>query len=121
MRRSSHHVWAWQHPKAVLASRSLPRAQRNNRETFKHDRAIIGKQVITPVDIERIAGITGGNIFHGELLLHQLFFMRPSAKWSGFRTPINGYYLAGSGAHPGGGIMGAPGKFAAELALKDGI
>ena len=45
MRRSSHHVWAWQHPKAVLASRSLPRAQRNNRETFKHDRAIIGKQL----------------------------------------------------------------------------
>lgn len=84
-------------------------------------RAIIGKQVITPVDIERIAGITGGNIFHGELLLHQLFFMRPATKWSGFRTPINGYYLAGSGAHPGGGIMGSPGKFAAELALKDGI
>jgi phytoene dehydrogenase-like protein len=82
-------------------------------------RAIIGKQVITPVDIERISGITGGNIFHGELLLHQLFFMRPATKWSGFRTPISGYYLAGSGAHPGGGIMGSPGKFAAELALKD--
>lgn len=84
-------------------------------------RAIIGKQVLTPVDTERITGITGGNIFHGELLLHQLFFMRPATKWSGFRTPINGYYLAGSGAHPGGGIMGAPGKFAAEIALKDGI
>ncbi|HET7144642.1 MAG TPA: NAD(P)/FAD-dependent oxidoreductase, partial [Anaerolineales bacterium] len=84
-------------------------------------RAIIGKQVLTPMDTERITGITGGNIFHGELLLHQLFFMRPATKWSGFRTPINGYYLAGSGAHPGGGIMGAPGKFAAELALKDGI
>jgi phytoene dehydrogenase-like protein len=84
-------------------------------------RAIIGKQVITPVDIERIAGITGGNIFHGELLLHQLFFMRPATQWSSFRTPLNGYYLAGSGAHPGGGIMGAPGKFAAELALKDGV
>jgi phytoene dehydrogenase-like protein len=84
-------------------------------------RAIIGKQVITPVDIERIAGITGGNIFHGELLLHQLFFMRPSAQWSAFHTPLKGYYLAGSGAHPGGGIMGAPGKLAAETALKDGI
>ncbi|MBK8420972.1 hypothetical protein [Candidatus Villigracilis saccharophilus] len=45
----------------------------------------------------------------------------PRLKWSGFRTPISGYYLAGSGAHPGGGIMGSPGKFAAELALKDGI
>ena len=81
--------------------------------------AIIGKQVITPVDIERITGITGGNIFHGELLLHQLFFMRPATKWAGFRTPVKGYYLAGSGAHPGGGILGAPGKMAAEIALKD--
>jgi phytoene dehydrogenase-like protein len=84
-------------------------------------RAIIGKQVITPVDIERIAGITGGNIFHGELLLHQLFFMRPVGQWSSFRTPLKGYYLAGAGAHPGGGIMGAPGKLAAEIALKDGV
>jgi phytoene dehydrogenase-like protein len=84
-------------------------------------RAIIGKQVLTPADVESIAGITGGNIFHGELLLHQLFFMRPATRWSSFRTPLPGYYLAGSGAHPGGGIMGAPGKFAAELALKDGI
>jgi phytoene dehydrogenase-like protein len=84
-------------------------------------RAIIAKQVITPVDIERIAGITGGNIFHGELLLHQLFFMRPATRWSSFHTPLKGYYLAGSGAHPGGGIMGAPGKMAAEAALKDGI
>jgi phytoene dehydrogenase-like protein len=84
-------------------------------------RAIIGKEVLTPADVESIAGITGGNIFHGELLLHQLFFMRPATRWSSFRTPLPGYYLAGSGAHPGGGIMGAPGKFAAELALKDGI
>jgi len=84
-------------------------------------RAIVGKQVISPMDIERIAGITGGNIFHGELLLHQLFFMRPATQWSSFRTPIRGYYLAGSGAHPGGGIMGAPGKLAAEIALKDGV
>ena len=82
-------------------------------------RAIIGKQVLTPKDVEDIAGITGGNIFHGELLLHQLFFMRPSTKWSAFRTPINGYYLAGSGAHPGGGIMGSPGKFAAEHITED--
>jgi phytoene dehydrogenase-like protein len=80
---------------------------------------IIGKQVITPVDIERITGITGGNIFHGELLLHQLFFMRPATKWASFRTPVKGYYLAGSGAHPGGGILGAPGKMAAEIALGD--
>jgi len=83
-------------------------------------RAIIGKQVLTPKDIEDITSITGGNIFHGELLLHQLFFMRPATRWASFRTPLQNYYLAGSGAHPGGGIMGAPGKMAAELAMKDG-
>lgn len=84
-------------------------------------KAIIGKQVITPKDIEDMTWITGGNIFHGELLLHQLFFMRPATKWASFRTPVDGYYMAGSGAHPGGGIMGAPGKFGAEVALKDGF
>jgi phytoene dehydrogenase-like protein len=84
-------------------------------------RAIIGKQIITPVDIERIAGISGGNIFHGELLLHQLFFLRPAPQWADFRTPLPGYYLAASGAHPGGGVMGAAGKLAAQEILKDGL
>jgi len=84
-------------------------------------RAIIGKQIITPVDIERIAGITGGNIFHGELLLHQIFFMRPVPQWADFRTPLTGYYLAASGAHPGGGVMGAAGKMSVQEALKDGL
>jgi len=82
-------------------------------------RAIIGRQVITPVDIERIAGITGGNIFHGELLLHQLFFLRPAPQWADFRTPLPGYYLAASGAHPGGGVMGAAGRLGAMEILKD--
>jgi phytoene dehydrogenase-like protein len=84
-------------------------------------RAIVGKQVITPVDIERIAGITGGNIFHGELLLHQIFFMRPTPQWADFRTPLPGYYLAASGAHPGGGVMGAAGKLSVQEAIKDGV
>jgi phytoene dehydrogenase-like protein len=82
-------------------------------------RAIVGKQVITPKDIERIAGITGGNIFHGELLLHQLFFLRPAPQWADFRTPLPGYYFGASGAHPGGGVMGAAGKLAATEILKD--
>jgi phytoene dehydrogenase-like protein len=82
-------------------------------------RAIVGKQVITPKDIERIAGITGGNIFHGELLLHQLFFLRPAPQWADFRTPVKGYYFGASGAHPGGGVMGAAGKLAAQEILKD--
>ena len=82
-------------------------------------RAIVGKQVITPKDIERIAGITGGNIFHGELLLHQLFFLRPAPQWADFSTPVKGYYFGASGAHPGGGVMGAAGKLAAQEILKD--
>ena len=82
-------------------------------------RAIVGKQVLSPADIEAVAGITGGNIFHGELLLHQLFFLRPAPQWADFRTPLPGYYFGASGAHPGGGVMGAAGKMAAQEVLKD--
>ena len=81
--------------------------------------AIIGMQVITPKDIETIAGITGGNIFHGELLLHQIFFLRPAPQWADFRTPLRGYYFGSAGAHPGGGVMGAPGMLAAKEILRD--
>ncbi|MEW6241301.1 MAG: NAD(P)/FAD-dependent oxidoreductase [Chloroflexota bacterium] len=81
---------------------------------------IVGMQVISPKDIEAIAGITGGNIFHGELLLHQIFFLRPVPGWADFRTPLKGYYFGASGAHPGGGVMGAAGMLAAKEILKDG-
>jgi phytoene dehydrogenase-like protein len=84
-------------------------------------KAIVGMQVITPKDIESIAGITGGNIFHGELLLHQIFFLRPTPQWADFRTPLKGYYFGASGAHPGGGVMGAAGMLAAKEILKDGL
>ncbi|MEZ4516618.1 MAG: NAD(P)/FAD-dependent oxidoreductase [Chloroflexota bacterium] len=80
---------------------------------------IIGRQVLTPVDIERMVGISQGNIFHGELSLSQLFFLRPAAGYAKYRTPLSGYYQCGSGTHPGGGIMGAPGRLAALEALKD--
>ncbi len=83
--------------------------------------AIVGMQVITPKDIERIAGITGGNIFHGELLLHQIFFLRPVPQWADFRTPLRGYYFGASGAHPGGGVMGAAGMLAAKEMLHDRV
>ncbi len=82
-------------------------------------KAIVGMQVITPKDIEAIAGITGGNIFHGELLLHQIFFLRPAPQWADFRTPLKGYYFGAAGAHPGGGVMGAAGMLAAKEILKD--
>ncbi|MGH2607138.1 MAG: phytoene desaturase family protein, partial [Anaerolineales bacterium] len=83
-------------------------------------RAILGRQVLTPRDMEDTFGLTEGNIFHGELALHQLFFLRPVAAWSDYRTPVRGLCLCGSGAHPGGGISGAPGRLAALMALGKG-
>ncbi len=80
---------------------------------------ILYRQVLTPLDIERMVGITQGNIFHGELSLSQLFFLRPAPGYAKFRTPIRNYYQCGSGAHPGGGITGAPGRLAALEILKD--
>jgi phytoene dehydrogenase-like protein len=80
---------------------------------------ILHRQVITPVDIERITGLSEGNIFAGELALHQLFFLRPAPGWAKFATPIGGFYQSGSGTHPGGGIMGASGRLAAMRILKD--
>lgn len=81
--------------------------------------AILARQVVTPLDLERTYGLTEGNIFHGELNLEQLFFMRPVAGWSQYRTPVAGLYLCGAGAHPGGGVTGAPGHNAAKQALRD--
>ena len=80
--------------------------------------AIIGRQVVSPWDMEQKIGLTEGNIFHGELTLDQLFFLRPVAGWAQFKTPLESLYLCGSGAHPGGGVMGAPGKLAALEMLK---
>ena len=73
-----------------------------------------------PLDIERITGLTEGNIFAGELSLNQLFFLRPAPGYAQYRTPLAGYYQCGSGTHPGGGIMGASGRLAALAALGDG-
>jgi phytoene dehydrogenase-like protein len=74
---------------------------------------IIGRQVLTPIDIERMTGLTEGNIFQGELSLEQLFFNRPMPGWARYRTPVRDLWLCGSSAHPGGGIMGANGRLAA--------
>ena len=81
---------------------------------------IVDRQVLTPLDLERLYGITGGNIFHGEMALDQMFVMRPVAGHARYRTPVRGLYLCGSGAHPGGGVMGAPGYNAAREMLRDG-
>ena len=81
--------------------------------------AILATQVITPLDLERTYGLTEGNIFHGDLNLEQLFFMRPIPGWAQYRTPIEGLYLCGAGTHPGGGVTGAPGHNAAKQVLRD--
>ncbi|MBV9574685.1 MAG: NAD(P)/FAD-dependent oxidoreductase [Acidobacteriales bacterium] len=80
---------------------------------------ILFKQVLTPLDLERDFGLSEGNIFQGELSLEQLFFLRPVPGYAQFRTPIKNLYMCGSATHPGGGIMGAPGRLAALEILKD--
>jgi len=83
-------------------------------------RSILHRQVLTPWDLERDFGLTEGNIFHGELSLEQLAFLRPAAGYARYRTPLARLWLCGSGAHPGGGIMGAPGALCARALLSGG-
>jgi phytoene dehydrogenase-like protein len=80
---------------------------------------ILHRQVVTPLDLEREWGLTEGNIFQGELTLEQLFFLRPAAGWAQYKTPVRNLYMCGSATHPGGGIMGAPGRNAARRILKE--
>jgi phytoene dehydrogenase-like protein len=81
--------------------------------------AIEHRQVLSPLDLERTFGITGGNIMQGAMSAHQLFCFRPVAGWADHRTPIRGLYLCGAASHPGGGVLGACGKNAAEEMLRD--
>jgi len=83
-------------------------------------RSILHRQIVTPADLERTFGLTGGNIFQGAMPLHQLFAFRPVAGWADYRTPVAGLYLCGSAAHPGGGVMGTCGRNSANEMLRDG-
>jgi len=80
-------------------------------------RIIRHRQVLTPLDLEREFGLSEGNIFHGELTLEQLFFLRPAPGWAQYKTPVRNLWMCGSATHPGGGIMGAPGRNAARRIL----
>jgi len=80
---------------------------------------VLHRHVLSPLDLEEQYGLTGGNIFHGEMTTDQLYFFRPVAGWAKYRTPIRGLYMCGSGTHPGGGVTGAPGHNAAREILKD--
>ncbi|XP_051055826.1 pyridine nucleotide-disulfide oxidoreductase domain-containing protein 2 isoform X3 [Phodopus roborovskii] len=81
--------------------------------------SVLARDILTPPDLERIFGLPGGNIFHGAMSLDQLYFARPVPQYSGYRCPIQGLYLCGSGAHPGGGVMGASGRNAAHAVFRD--
>jgi phytoene dehydrogenase-like protein len=81
--------------------------------------SVIARSVLAPPDLEARFGITEGNIFHGDIALEQMFFMRPLPGWARYRTPVANLYLCGAGTHPGGGVTGAPGYNAARQILKD--
>jgi phytoene dehydrogenase-like protein len=81
--------------------------------------SVIARQALTPLDLERTFGLTGGDIFHGALSLDQLFSARPMLGYADYRSPVRGLYLCGSGAHPGGGVTGAPGHNAARVIARD--
>ena len=82
-------------------------------------RAVLGRRVLTPLDLEREFGLVGGDIFHGKLTLNQLFSARPVLGYGDYRMPLKGLYLCGSGAHPGGGVTGVPGHNCAREILRD--
>ena len=80
---------------------------------------VLQREIVTPLDIETVAGLPEGNIFHGELFAPQMYFFRPAPGWNQYRTPIEGYYQCGSGTHPGGCVSGGPGRLASQRILKD--
>ncbi|MFL5151420.1 MAG: phytoene desaturase family protein [Microvirga sp.] len=81
--------------------------------------SVIARQALSPLDLERVFGLTGGDIFHGALSLDQLFSARPMLGYADYRSPLPGLYHCGAGAHPGGGVTGAPGHNAAKAILSD--
>ena len=81
--------------------------------------SVLGRQINSPLDLERTFGLVGGDIFHGKLELDQLFSARPVLGHGAYRAPVAGLYLCGAGTHPGGGVTGAPGHNAAREILKD--
>jgi phytoene dehydrogenase-like protein len=80
---------------------------------------VLHREVVTPLDIERTTRLSEGNIFAGELLAPQMYFFRPAPGWSRYRTPVDGYYQCGSGTHPGGCVIGSPGRLASQRILRD--
>lgn len=76
-------------------------------------KSVIHEDILFPPDLEEVFGLTGGNIFHGALSLNSLFFSRPMPGYSDYKSPYKNLFMCGSGTHPGGGVMGAPGRLCA--------
>jgi len=106
----------WQQHREVFADRCIDEITRLA-PNFR--RSVLHRQVLAPPDLEARFGLTGGNIFHGSMPLHQLFAFRPVPGWGDYRTPVRGLYLCGAATHPGGGVMGACGRNAARAVLQD--
>ena len=113
---------------AAAGRRVLGRAPRKGRRPDDRDgqrlraefkAAVLGRQIMSPLDLERTFGLIGGDIFHGPLELDQLFSARPMLGHGNYRGPLPGLYMCGSGTHPGGGVTGAPGHNAAREILRD--
>lgn len=108
---------SWQAERERFADRCIAEV---TRYAPNFARSILHRQVLAPPDLEARFALTGGNIFQGAMPLHQLFAFRPVPGWGDYRTPVKGLYLCGAAAHPGGGVMGACGRNAAQAVLQDG-
>ena len=106
----------WDEVKETVADQIIETVDRHA-PNFK--RAVVGRQVLSPTDLEREFSLVGGDIFHGALHLDQIYSLRPAAGYADYRTPVPGLYLCGSGAHPGGGVTGLPGRNAAREIARD--
>jgi len=106
----------WESEREVVGDKTV---ERIGRYAPNVPESIVARKTYTPYDLEQTFGITEGNIFHGDISMGQLFFMRPVAGWAHYRTPVDNLYLCGAGTHPGGGVTGAPGYNAARTIIKD--
>jgi phytoene dehydrogenase-like protein len=107
----------WDQLREPFAERAIDLIERyapNIRSLIEH------RMILSPLDLERRFALPGGNIFHGEMSLDQMFFNRPVRGWAQYRTPLRNLYLCGSGTHPGGGVMGASGYNCAREVLRNG-
>ena len=102
-------------------SENLGNAVQDTLESFfpNFNDLVLHREVVTPLDIERTVGLSEGNIFAGEFLAPQMYLFRPAPGWNQYRTPIKSYYQCGSGTHPGGCVIGGPGKLASEQIISD--